>query len=202
MTQTDELGTNIGAALRRIRKASGMTLEAAAGQAELTKGYLSKVESGQATPSTRVMVRLADVFGVPLSDILMSDAERRPISVVRADERKVITKNGSDIGHTYELASRAKLHPRAEVFFLTLSVLEDETPPRFKHSGEEIILVLEGRMRFQYGGMEIIVGPGDCIQFDASIEHYGLAEGAVPARLFVVNIPDRFEDKASKTRKR
>jgi len=195
LTQAEDLSGNIGIALRRIRKAAGLTLEAAARQAELTKGYLSKVESGQATPSTRVMVRLADVFGVPLSDILMTDAERRPISVVRANERSIINKTGSDIGYTYELASRAKLNPRAEVFFLTLSVLDGEAPPRFRHSGEEIILVLEGKMRFKYGGLEVIVGPGDCIQFDARIEHHGVAEGGEPARLFVVNIPDRFEKK-------
>ena len=185
----------LGATLRRIRKSVGITLDAAARQADVTKGYLSKVETGQALPSTQVLVRLADVFGVPISDLLMPDTERRPISIVRANDRNTINKNGTEIGYAYEIASRAKLNPRAEVFFLVLPVPGNDPPPRFKHSGEEIILVLQGKMRFLYGGMEFIAAEGDCLHFDASIEHYGLAEGGSPARLFVVTVPLRPERK-------
>ena len=126
-----------------------------------------------------------------LSDIFMPEGQRRPLSLVRANERTPVNKNGSELGYIYEFASLMKRNPRAEVFFLTLPILEGEDPPRFKHSGEEIIVLLEGRMRFEYGGMEFEMAPGDCIQFDADIEHHGVAVGDAPARAFVVTIPDR-----------
>ena len=185
----------MGATLRRLRKTAGLTLEQAAQQAEVTKGYLSKVESGQATPSMRVIIRLSEVFGIPLSDILMPDAQRRPISIVRSDERIAITRNGSAIGYVHEIAAKGKLDPRSEVFFVTVPSLNCGPPPRFKHSSEEVFLVLEGRIRFSYGGMEFILEPGDCVQFDARNEHYAIAEDGSPARLFVVTIPERSEGK-------
>lgn len=169
----------------------GLTLEAAARQAEVTKGYLSKVEQGQAVPSIRVITRLADVCGVPLSDILMPDAQRKPISIVRAHERIAVAKTGSEIGYVFELASRGKANPHAEVYFLTLPASGGKEPPRSSHPGEEVILVLSGRARFRYAGVDFILDVGDCLQFEASIEHHAIAEGSEPVQLFVVRIPDR-----------
>lgn len=183
----------LGTALRRVRKTTGLTLESAAGKADVTKGYLSKVESGQATPSMRVIIRLSEAYGVPLSDILMPDDQRRPISVVRAGERSSITRNGTELGYIFEIATRLKLNPRAEVFFVTVPAQGKGDEPRFKHTGEEIFLVLEGRVRFSYGGTDFILNEGDCAQFDASMEHRSVAEGESPAKLFVVTIPDRLE---------
>lgn len=182
----------IGTGLRRARKACGLTLEASARQAGVTKGYLSKVEHGQAMPSMAVLFRLADVFGIPVSDILLPEGQRHPISIVRANER-IPSKRGSDSGYLFEVASKGKLDPRADVFFLTVPVSDGAAPLKAKHSGEEVFLVLQGRVRFVYAGAEFILQEGDCIQFDASIEHCAIAEGGAKAQLFVVTVPDRTE---------
>ena len=39
---------------------------------------------------------------------------------------------------------------------------------------EEMMLVLQGTMRFLHGGQEYLVEAGDCVYFDSSIPHYGL----------------------------
>ena len=184
---------NLGETFRRVRQMAGLTLEVVAKQADVTKGYLSKVESGRAMPSIAVISKLADVYGMSLSNIFMPEGQRKPLSLVRADERMQINKNGTELGYIYEFASMMKRNPRSEVFFLTLPVLDGELPPRFRHGGEEIILVLEGRMLFEYGGMEFEMGPGDVIQFDSDIGHHGVAVGDRPAKVFVVTIPDRNE---------
>jgi transcriptional regulator with XRE-family HTH domain len=183
--------SSLGETLRRVRKSTGLTLEEAAKHADVTKGYLSKVELGNSTPSIAVVSRLADSYGVGLSDIFLPRGERRPISIVRANERTPINRSGTRFGYTYEVASLRKLNPRSEIFFLTLPCLKSDTQiPQFKHMGEEVILMLEGRMRFEYGGAEFILGPGDCIQFDASIGHHGVAIDGRVAKAFVVIIPD------------
>ncbi|MER9856354.1 MULTISPECIES: cupin domain-containing protein [unclassified Mesorhizobium] len=63
--------------------------------------------------------------------------------------------------------------------------------PRFRHAGEEILLMLEGRIRFDYAGTEMILGPGDCIQFESSFEHNGVAIDGKEAKAFVVITPER-----------
>jgi transcriptional regulator with XRE-family HTH domain len=181
----------LGAGLRRVRQAAGMTLQSVATRAGVSKGYLSKVESGQAVPSIAVVSRIVDIYGLTLSDVFMPDEQRSPISLVRADERTLVDKNGSELGYVYAIASARKKNPKSQSYFLTLPPLEDKEPPQFRHPGEEVIVVLEGRMKFQYGHTQFDLGPGDCIQFDANIEHHGVAAGGEPAKLFVVIIPDR-----------
>jgi transcriptional regulator with XRE-family HTH domain len=184
---------DLGATIRRLRKTANLTLEVSARRAEVTKCYLSKVELGSSVPSIAVVSRLADVYGVRLSDIFIPVGEKGPISVVRANERTPINRNGSELGYVYEVASLNKANPRAEIFFLTLPCIEDRNLPKFRHSGEEILLMLEGQIRFEFAGAELILGPGDCIQFEAGFEHYGVAIGGKDAKAFVVIIPDRSE---------
>ena len=184
----DELGMR----LRRIRQSAGYTIEWTAEKARVTKGYLSKVERGLATPSIAVINRLADIYGVGLSEFFMPEGERKAISVLRSGDLRPVNRTGTELGYRYEIGDLSKANPRSEVFFLTLPVLEaGEIPMRYSHSGEEILLVLEGQILFDYAGMELVLNAGDCIQFDAEHEHFGYATGGKEARAFVVTIPDR-----------
>jgi transcriptional regulator with XRE-family HTH domain len=185
---------DLGATLRTIRKTVGLTLDAAAGQADVTKGYLSKVERGTASPSIAVVSRLADVYGVRLADVFIPDGERGPIAVTRVTERTQINRNGIELGYVYEVGSPRKTNPRADIFFLTLPCLSEDTErPEFSHSGEEVLLVIEGQMQFTFAGTKILLGPGDCMQFDSSVHHHGVAIGGKDAKAFVVIIPDKRE---------
>lgn len=181
----------LGARLRRIRKAAGFTLDQTAEQAGVTKGYLSKVERGQSTPSIAVISRLAEIYGVGLSEFFMPEGERKAIAVLRPDELRAVNRSGTDLGYRYEIGDLSKANPRADVFFLTLPCLEPgQVPPKNRHSGEEVLLVIEGQLIFYYAGVELVLNAGDCIQFDAENEHYGYASGGKEARAFVVIIPD------------
>lgn len=182
---------DLGSTLRRIRKTVGMTLEAAALQAEVTKGYLSKVESGSASPSIAVVSRLANVYGVRLADIFIPLDEQGPISIIRANERTQINRNGIELGYVYEVGPARKSNPKSEIFFLTLPCVEkDVSPPEFSHAGEEVLHILEGQIEFTFGGAKLLLGPGDCIQFDSKVQHHGVAIGGKDAKAFVVVIPE------------
>ncbi len=186
------IASDLGARLRRTRTAAKFTLDWAAAQVGLTKGYLSKIERGHATPSIAVLNRLADVYGVTLAEVFMPEGERKPITVVRRNEHRTINRSGTEFGYRYDVGDFSKLNPKSEVFFLTLPTMEHpEKIPPFRHSGEEVLLVLEGQIVFNYGGVDILLSEGDCIQFEAEIEHFGHAVGGRDARAFVVTIPDR-----------
>lgn len=189
---TDDIGSELGARLRRIRKNAGYTLDWTAERADVTKGYLSKVERGQATPSIAVINRLSEIYGVGLSEFFMPEGERKSIVVLRSGQHRAVNRTGSELGYRYEIGDLSKANPRSEVFFLTLPCLEDgQRPPKNRHSGEEVLLMLEGQMMFEYAGIEMVLNEGDCIQFDADNEHFGYAIGGKEARAFVVTIRDR-----------
>ena len=53
-----------GETIRSLRKRKGIAQLYAAAGAGVSQGYLSRIEAGKATPSTAIVVRLAQVVGV------------------------------------------------------------------------------------------------------------------------------------------
>ncbi len=85
--------SGIGDHLKRVRQAMGLSLRAASGQASITNGYLSQIESGVIKqPSTKVLHDLSTAYGLDYADLLgraghpvpNQTAERRPQTGVAA----------------------------------------------------------------------------------------------------------------------
>ncbi len=77
LTQTTQtLAERVGARIVALRQERGWTQEALAWQAEFgSKGYLSRIESGQRMPSVAVLERLAKELGVELCDLFVFPEE-------------------------------------------------------------------------------------------------------------------------------
>ncbi|TCN31648.1 helix-turn-helix protein [Kribbella orskensis] len=61
---------NLGQEIRRLRKRRNMTLDALAGQAGITKGYLSKIENGNTNLERRKTIKaIADALRVSIADL-------------------------------------------------------------------------------------------------------------------------------------
>src|SRR4051794_34241046 len=60
----------IGAALRRIRQDSGLTLREVAAIAAVSMPYLSEVERGRKEPSSEVIAGICTALGLTLVDLL------------------------------------------------------------------------------------------------------------------------------------
>ena len=178
----------LGARLRRWRRAVGLSLAQAAERVGISKGYLSRIETGMASPSIAVLNRLSEAYGAPLAKLLDTGGANATLSVVRAGDRLPINRDGKEHGYHYTLINHHKADRRAECFVVDLPPVETD-PPMFIHAGEEMFFVLAGRVHFTYGGMELILDTGDCIYFDASVEHRGLAHGDAPATALAVIVP-------------
>ena len=62
--------TRFGNAVRRRRRALGMTLNQLAEEAELSPNYLGSLENGQRDPSLSTVQRLADAFRVSVGELV------------------------------------------------------------------------------------------------------------------------------------
>jgi transcriptional regulator with XRE-family HTH domain len=80
-----QLGQQLGARIAALRAERGMTQEALAWQAGLaSKGYLSRIESGERLPSLAVLERLAAQLDLEVRDLLIFPERSR---IDRAMER-------------------------------------------------------------------------------------------------------------------
>jgi transcriptional regulator with XRE-family HTH domain len=56
--------------LKRFREAKGLSQEALARKARITREYVNKLEAGRYDPTVGVLKRLAKALGVPVTELL------------------------------------------------------------------------------------------------------------------------------------
>jgi transcriptional regulator with XRE-family HTH domain len=177
--------SEIGKKIKELRLAKRITLESLASQTGFSKSYIAKVEKSEKAPPVSTLGILAHILGVTISYLLGEENSLPSICIIRKGERSLVAKNGTGFGYTYEAIAHRFPDKIMEPFVLTLSV-KPKKKTTFKHEGQEILFVLEGRMRFHYGLEEFIVEEGDCLYFDSDIPHFGEAVGPEPAKCLMV----------------
>ncbi len=182
----DAVAANLGAALRRLRKAHGLTMQQLALRCGLSQPFLSQLENGKAMPSLMALHNVARALQTTAHDLLQPQ-ERLDISLVRHGE-----------GDTYQLVEGASVR------FLTRggSHLMEPNEVEFQpgsgtvndgHEGEEVIYVLEGHLRVELDGTSPVeLARGDVYTYPATIPHTMRAAGNAGCRFLVVTSPPSF----------
>jgi len=182
----DAMAANLGAALRRLRKAQGLTLQQLASRCGLSQPFLSQLENGKAMPSLMALHHVAQALNTTAHSLLLPQ-ERLEISLVRHGE-----------GEIYQLVEGASVR------FLTrgASHLMEPNEVAFDpgtatvnlgHEGEEVIYVLEGCLRVGLEGSQPVeLNRGDVYTYPATIPHTMTAAGEAGCRFLVVTSPPSF----------
>lgn len=166
-----KLEAAIGAEIRRLRKRQDMTMAALAESAGLSQGMLSKIETGQTSPSLATLSALADALAVPISAFFGTLEQSRDVSYVPAGQGLGIDRRGTRAGHLYHLLGHSLRGDLAvEPYMITLD-RESEPYEEFRHAGMEFIHMLSGRVIYRHGEHLFPLGPGDSLFFDALAPH-------------------------------
>jgi transcriptional regulator with XRE-family HTH domain len=162
----------VGATVRRLRAAQGLTLSDVAGMAGISPAMLSRLEHGDVSPSLDTLAALAEALGTSCAALLrdpdhgLSDAQ-----LVRKGEGLEVVRRGTRRGHTYHLLASDRGPRRAfEPFLVTLNS-KSEIFPEFEHPGTEFIHVLEGSLRYRHGSETYLLKPGDTLTFRGEVPH-------------------------------
>ncbi len=175
----------IGSKIRLLRRRQGLTLDAVARRSGLTKGYLSKIERGLKSPPIATLSRIAQALSADMADFFERRNNGSGCTIVRRHERKPVNRDGSLFGYHYEAIAYRYHHKIMEPFFITLMPhATDKTI--FSHEGEELMIVMKGRMLFYFGGEHHVCEEGDCIYFDSGVPHRGECLGDEEAKVLVV----------------
>ena len=129
---------DMGQRIRKLRQKSGLTLTAEAKRAELTKGTLSKIETGQISPPIATLMRVAKALNVSITDFFI-DADPQPAYVLtRRNQGTPVSHNGSQFGYSYEALALEKRGKAVEPFVLTIN--PTDPPGEFHHRGISITI--------------------------------------------------------------
>lgn len=179
----------VGSNIRSVREGVGLTLTAAAQRAQLTKSTLSKIEKGQVSAPISTLIRIAEALAVELASFFVNPDAQPAYVLTRKGQGRIISRDGSRFGYSYEALAVDMARKRAEPFVLTIR--PGDPVGKFQHGGEEFIHVLSGRLAFTVGDEQLALGPGDSLYFDPTQVHTTRVVGKRPAKFLCVFILDQ-----------
>lgn len=179
----------LGAKIRALRTASGLTAHDLARSVGLSRSAISQIEGGRIEPSLRTVRRLALALNIPLPRLF----ETRPSDsnpIIRKHERKVFYLPGN--GRRYELLSPDLVNKRVEFLRFELEPDPSDTPQLYAHEGEQYGVLIQGKLEIRIRDATYILKAGDSVFFDATIPHYARNVGRTKAvMIWAISPPSR-----------
>ncbi|MFY0406215.1 helix-turn-helix domain-containing protein [Solicola sp. PLA-1-18] len=162
----------VGARLREVRRARGLSLSRLAAEAGVGKGTLSEIEGGTRNPTLETLYRLAGRLAVPLADLLAEGAG----STV-ADEVTTVTlldARSDDAGTT------------VEVYRLLLDAGGTRRSPAHGAGVVEHLTATRGAFRVEVGDAVLDVATGTSARWTSDVPHAYTATSPHPAEAVLV----------------
>lgn len=179
----------IGSRIRELRIARGMSIEDVSERSRISESTLSGIEDHRISPPLGTIISLASAFEVSVGEF-MGDSADSPFCIVRSDDRKTVSRfDSADIpscGYIYQSLGHKKKNRQMEPFLVTLTPAEASLVEPNEHVGEEIIFVLEGKIKVSLADHTDILNPGDSIYYDSSLPHILSCHGDEPATILAV----------------
>ncbi|MEU3242511.1 helix-turn-helix domain-containing protein [Streptomyces sp. NPDC006875] len=150
----------VGPRLRDLRLRHGLTLAGLAEQTGINESTLSRLEGGIRKPTLEMLLPLAEVYAVPLDELVGAPRTGDP-----RIHLKPVTRNGM----TFVPLSRPG---GVQAHKLLIPPRPDAEPRLNTHEGFEWVYVLAGRLRLLLGDQTVILKPGEAAEFDTHVPHW------------------------------
>jgi XRE family transcriptional regulator, regulator of sulfur utilization len=175
---------NVGANVRRLRRAQKMTLDDLSARSGVSKSMLSQIERDQTNPTLATVWRLCESLGVSVETFFGGDKQGAAVerlsahatpSIRSADGRCDLRILGPlDLGGSVEWYE-VRAEPGAAL------ISDPHEPGTMEH-----LTVLEGSMAIESGGERHKVAAGETVRYRADQPHAIHNDGKAPARALLV----------------
>lgn len=158
----------IGLNIKRLRIHNRMTQQEIADMCNLSKGMISKIESGKVMPAIATLSRIADALNVNVSLLMEKGTERETShqSVLMPYDKMTKTDKG------YRFFTLATEYGDKQIQPLLFFAKKGEVRNHVvSHQGEECIYIISGEMDFHVGGKIYKMKTGDVLYFDGLQPH-------------------------------
>ncbi|MFI7347276.1 XRE family transcriptional regulator [Streptomyces sp. NPDC049936] len=150
----------VGPRLRQLRRRRSLTLADLAEQTGINESTLSRLESGSRKPTLELLLPLAELYDVPLDQL---------VGAPRTGDPRIHLRPVNRNGMTYIPLS----HPGGvQAHKLLISPKPEREPDLRTHEGFEWLYVLAGRLRLILGDQLLVLKAGEAAEFDTHVPHW------------------------------
>ncbi len=162
----------IGMALRALREEQGLSARNLALESGVSASMVSRIESGQVSPSISTLNALSKTLNVPLVSLFRETASNHTdYTHVRKGEGLKSTRIVDSHIHDYiNLAFHIRHDLQFEARLVTLR-RQTARPPVYVGHGVVFIYVLEGEAVYGYGDRDMNMKAGDSLSLDSELSH-------------------------------
>lgn len=158
---TDQALQAVGPRLRALRQQRDTTLTALSGATGISVSTLSRLESGARKPTLELLLPLAKAFGVTLDELVDAPPTGDPRIHLRPVTRGEMT-----------MIPLTRRPGGIQAYKLIIPAGARREPDLKTHEGYEWLYVLNGRLRAILGEHDLILTPGEVIEFDTRMPHW------------------------------
>ena len=152
----------VGPRLKALRLKRDVTLVALAEATGISASTLSRLESGQRRATLELLLALSQFYGVAVDDLVGAPPTGDP---------RILAKPFTKHGRTYYPLSRRP--GGVQAFRTVIHAGPSAEPPVMRtHDGYEWLYVLSGQLRVVLGETDIVIGPGEVVEFDTRVPHW------------------------------
>ena len=179
-SEIEQTVSGIGAKVAKARAERGWSLQQLSRRAGLSPASIHKIEKSGMTPTITSLMKIAAALGKSVGWFIEESDGLRPVTVIRRVERPrlytskqglVLHNISGRYGPFFVAGAEADIEPRA-----------DSGPEPMVHPGEELVLLLEGRMTFTVDAVPYDLEEGDSIHFRTAYPHSWANPTDRPAR--------------------
>lgn len=178
---------NIGKGINRIRLKHGLTQQELADRCELTKGYISQVESDTTSPSIGTLTTLLQALGTDLSEFFQKEKDTQVIF----KKENMCTKFENE-----RCCSMTWIIPNSQKNIMEPVIVELEYLGRTMHdkphNGEEFGYILEGMVEVVLNGKKYKAKKGQGFYYNSDTQHYIINKWKKKAKILWVSSPPYF----------
>lgn len=168
----EPIEARVRAKLRTLRTEQGLTLEDVSERAAIDVSTLSRLESGKRRLSLDHLPGLAAALGVNVNELL--EAPKVP-------DPRIKTEPHTHDGLTFYPLTRRGPAGGVYAYKIRIDPARNTRPKELPvHDGHDWMYVLSGRMRLCLGEDDMVIEPGEAVEFTTLTPHwFGVVEEAV-----------------------
>jgi transcriptional regulator with XRE-family HTH domain len=175
MTMEDDFDSvlaAVGPRLRALRQEREVTLAELAEATGISTSTLSRLESGQRRATLELLLPLARAHGVQIDELVGAPPTGDPRVHLRPINRHGMT--------VLPLTRRAG---GVQAYKMIIPARGTAPPQLNTHEGYEWLYVLNGRLRLLLGEQDLVLSPGEAVEFDTHVPHWFASADASPVEV-------------------
>lgn len=167
----------LGKRLKNIREARGISLSELSQRIGLPEEELKEYESDRKIPRIGILIKISKVLSINVADIFRDRPKEKAYELLKKQDREQIhplleARESRVRDYLYEPLSLPSHDKHLDAYLIEVPPHQAKPPQGIlSHPGEEFVYLLEGKLKAEIQGEEVLLEAGDSLFLHSEYPH-------------------------------